>query len=176
MSANSRLKALRTLVRVRERQGEVLAQAAQAAREQLSQAHEALEAANAQVRECEDAQAAGAGELDALTSAPFTTDALRALGFRLEDLKAAVVKAVQGVKNAQETVTRQEQAVAQACAAVRRNDQRLEGLRDQIDKVLQERLEHEEEQAEEESEEASTARFVARVRAARALQAETGHG
>ncbi|HEX7690627.1 MAG TPA: hypothetical protein VF453_23185, partial [Burkholderiaceae bacterium] len=62
-----------------------------------------------------------------------------------------------------------------ARAAVRRNEQRIEGFREEIAKLLRDRAAAQDEQADEEAEEAAISRFVARVRRARA-QAEVSHG
>ena len=170
--ASTRLKALRTLVRVRERQAAALQRTHAQATGQLAGGRELLEAALGEQASSHAAEAAARVELDALTRAPFTPEALRALDFRIEERQAAVQQALRQVRDREAAVLRLEAAVAEAAAAVRLNERRIEGFREQVERLLQEREAAQEELAEEETEEASTARFVARLRAA----AEASHG
>ncbi len=168
-----RLKALKTLVRVRERQGAALARAHDDARSQLAGLREQLAEALAEESARHAAEEAAHAELDTLTRAPFTPDALRTLEFRIEERKAAAAQAQRRAREGAAAVARQEVAVAEAAQAVRVNERRIEGFREQIDTLVREREAAQEELAEEETEEAATARFVARLRAA---AAEASHG
>ena len=174
--SSTRLKALKTLVRVRERQAAALQRAHDESRAQLASCHEQLAAALEEEGLRQAAETAAHGELDTLTRAPFTPDALRALEFRIEERKAAAVQAARRARDGEAAVQRQEAAVVEAATAVRLNERRIEGFRGQIEQLLREREAAQEELAEEETEEAATARFVARVRAAAAAEAEASHG
>ena len=172
-AASIRQKALRTLVRVRERQAEALQKTLEQAQEEVAIGQQRVVEAVEHERACVAAEAAGRAELDALTQSPFTPQALRALGFRIDDLKAATAQAGKGVTLGREAVARLGLAVDTAQAAVRRNEQRIESFREEVAKIEREREATQEELAEEETEEASTARFVARKRES-ALEAPNG--
>ena len=173
--SNTRLKALKTLVRVRERQAAALERAHDDARAQLASCRDQLAAALEEEGARRAAEDAAHAELDTLTRAPFTPDALRTLEFRIEERKAAAAQAAQRARASEAAVERQEIAVGEAAQAVRLNERRIEGFREQVEILVREREAAQEELAEEETEEASTARFVARVRAA-AAEAEASHG
>ena len=170
---STRLKALRTLVRTRERQAAALKAALDQARGEHAIGQQRLAQAIEHERACTAAEAAGHADMDRLTRAAFTPEAQRAMAFRIEDLKAAAAQAARAVGDTREAVARLALGVEAAQAAVRRNEQRIEGFREQIEALQREREAALEEQAEEETEEASTARFVARTRAA---AAEASHG
>jgi predicted nucleic acid-binding Zn-ribbon protein len=113
------------------------------------------------------AETTARGERDAMLNAAFTPAALRALDFRIDDLHAGSAQAEREVAERRAVVAKQSSAVAAAQAAIRRNEQRIQGFEDHVAMLLQEREAAIEEAAEEETEETSTARFVKRQRAAR---------
>jgi predicted nucleic acid-binding Zn-ribbon protein len=167
------VKALRTLVKVRKRQGERLEADVQAARRQLAELEEARRAAEGELAACRADEAAARDERDALQNGAFTPHAMRALDFRIDDLKGATAQAEKALADSHKHVERQAAVVKTAQAAVRRNDQRIEGFEQRIATILRERDAAIEELAEEETEETGAARFVARQRAQRQ---EAAHG
>lgn len=171
------IKSLRLLVNVRRREGERLESAVTQARRELAQREEEVAAAQAHHAACGADIAQADADGDAMMRAAFTPAAVRAHGFRVEDLKAAETRALRDVAERCKAQEQQALAVASAQAAKRRNDQRIASFQERIDDLLRAHDAAQEERAEEETEEASTARHVARSRAAReaALQADR-HG
>ena len=170
---NPQLKSLRLLVRVRKREGERLEAALGQARRDLAQRErEAIEAQDDHAA-CGTDIARSHADLDAMMSAAFTPAAVRAHGFRVEDLKAAEARTLRNLVRGRQAAQQQALAVDAAQAARRRNDQRIARFQERIDDLLRAREAAEEERAEEETEEASIARHVARTRAAREA---AGHG
>jgi hypothetical protein len=168
-----RVKALRTLLRIRERRG-------QAIERELVQAHARLAKAEQEVADaveseatCASVQAGGEARLDACTRTAFTPDALRALDLRLADLKAATTQAGRALHERRTSSERARAPVEAARAALQRHEQRLQSLREQLARALREREAMQEEQAEEEAEEAAAGRHAARSRSTRA---EAAHG
>lgn len=161
------VRALRTLVKVRKRQGERLEADLQAARRQLAECEDARKAAEGELAACRADEASARDERDALQNGAFTPHAMRALDFRIEDLKGATAQAEKQLAERHKAIDRQAAVVQGAQAALRRNDQRIEGFEQRIATILREREAAQEELAEEETEEAGTARFVARQRAQR---------
>jgi flagellar biosynthesis chaperone FliJ len=88
-----RVKALRTLLRIRERRGEALERELAQARERLAKAEEEVAAAVESEAACAVAQREGAARLDACTRSAFTPDAMRSLDLSLDDLKSQTVQA-----------------------------------------------------------------------------------
>lgn len=167
------VKALRTLVKVRKRQGERLEAEVQAARKQLAELEEARLAAEGELAACRQDERDARDERDALLRTSFTPYAVRAADYRIEDLKGATAQAEKVLADSHKHIERQAAVVAAAQAAVRRNDQRIESFEQRIATILRERDAAIEELAEEETEEAGAARFVARQRAQRQ---EAAHG
>ena len=167
------VKALRTLVKVRKRQGERLEAEVQAARKQLAELEEARRTAEGELAACRQDERNARDERDALLRTSFTPYAVRAADFRIEDLKSATAQAEKALADSHKHVDRQAAVVKTAQAAVRRNDQRIEGFEQRIATILREREAAQEELAEEETEETGAARFVARQRAQRQ---EAAHG
>lgn len=159
------VKALRTLVKVRKRQGERLEAEVQAARKQLAELEEARQAAEGELAACRADEVTARDERDALLRTSFTPYAVRAADYRIEDLKGATAQAEKALADSHKHVERQAAVVKTAQAAVRRNDQRIESFEQRIATILRERDAAIEELAEEETEEAGAARFVARQRA-----------
>jgi len=163
----TQLKSLRLLVRVRKREGERLEAAlAQARRDLAQRQQEVLEAQDDHVARGADIDRAHA-DLDAMMNATFTPAAVRAHGFRVEDLKAAEARALRELGQRRQAAQQQATALGTAQAAKRRNDQRIASFQDRIDELLRANDAAQEERAEEETEEASIARHVARTRALR---------
>lgn len=167
------VKALRTLVKVRKRQGERLEAELVAARKQLAECEEARVTAEGELAACQADERAARDERDLLLRGAFTPHAVRALDFRIDDAKAATAQAERTLAERHKATERQQAVVHAAQAAVRRNDQRIESFEARIAAVLREREAAQEELAEEETEETGAARFVARQRAARQ---EAAHG
>jgi len=167
------VKALRTLVKVRKRQGERLAAELTAAREALAGCEREREAAEGELAACRADEANARDERDTLLRSSFTPHAVRALDFRIDDLKAATAQAEKTLAERRKAIERQAAVVLAAQAAVRRNDQRIEGFEERIAAILRARDAAQEELAEEETEETGAARFVARQREARE---ERAHG
>lgn len=162
---SARLKALRTLLKVRERQAASLQQAHDTARRELDAHREQLALAIDQEHAERAAEVRGHAALDALTRGAFTPHALRALDFRIEELKAAAQRALCQTRDGEASVARALARVDEAAAVMRLNDRRIERFREQLATLVREREEALEEQAEEETQETSTARYAARLRA-----------
>jgi len=163
-----RVKALRTLLRIRERRTEALEAELAQARANLAKAEADVTAAMEEEATCAKTQADGEAGLDDLTRNAFTLDELQSLRLRVEEMKSATAQAGRAVGERRKVAERFQQPVATARAAVDRHLQRLQGLRDQVAEALREREAQQEEQAEEEAEEAAAGRYAARLRAARA--------
>jgi chromosome segregation ATPase len=168
-----RVKALRTLLRIRERRGEALERELAQARERLAKAEEEVAAAVESEAACAVAQREGEARLDACTRSAFTPDAMRSLDLSLDDLKSQTVQAGKALQERRAASQRARPPVNVARAALERHERRLKDLREQIAKALREREALQEEQAEEEAEEAAAGRYAARSRNARA---EASHG
>ncbi len=168
----AQLKSLRLLVGVRRREGERLEAAVAQARRDLAQREEDVARAQADLaaRGADIAQADA--DFDAMQRTAFTPAAVRAHGFRVEDLQAAQARAARELTERGKARELQAQALASAQQAKRRNDQRIESFQTRIDDLLRQREAAQEERAEEETEEAAIARHVARTRASR----EAAHG
>ena len=166
---NAPLKALRLLVSVRRREGERLEAAVAQARRELARRDEEVATAQADraARAADIVQADA--DFDALQRTAFTPAAVRAHGFRQEDLQAAEARAARAVAERVKARELQVQALGAAQVAKRRNDQRIASFQARIDDLLLARATALEELAEEETEEASVARHVARTRAAREI-------
>lgn len=171
----AQLKALRLLVRVRRREGERLEASLAQARRDLAHRHqEAAQAADDCTR-CTVDLARTDEDLSRMMSGAFTPAAVRAHGFRVDDLKAAEQRAQRELRQRQLAVEQAIPVVQAAQAAKRRNDQRIARFQERIDDVLRAREAEQEERAEEEIEEAAIARHVARTRAAREAAQEAVH-
>lgn len=168
----TQVKSLRTLIKVRERQGKRLEATLAEARRVLSECEADVEAAIEEHEQSVEDEAAGRQERDDMFSSSFTPAALRSLDFRIEELKAEVVKCERGVAERRKVAERQATVVTNAQTAVRRNEQRVEGFKDRLKKVMDEREATIEEDAEEEAAEAATGRFIARNRAAKAASCD----
>ena len=173
----AQLKSLRVLVGVRRREGERLEAAlAQARRELASREQEVVDAQDGHAA-CGADIAQAHADLDALMNGAFTPAAVRAHGFRVEDLKAAEARALRELGQHRLAAEQQAAAVGAARAARRRNDQRIARFQERIDDLLRAYDAAQEERAEEETEEAAVARHVARTRAHHKAALEAGrHG
>ncbi|AKJ27823.1 hypothetical protein [Caldimonas brevitalea] len=162
--SNTEIKALRTLVMVRKRQGERLEEALKAQRQALADA----EAARAQAEEhretCVQRHQEAEQDRLALTSGVFTPAALRAQDFRIQDLASAIVQAAQALQQQDAQVNRQREQVDAVQAAIRRNNQRIEGFENRIAVLRSLREQAAEELAEEETEETAVAKLCMRRR------------
>jgi len=163
-----KLRALRTLLRIRERRGEALERELAQAQERLAKAEDDVAAAVEAEAACASAQLEGEARLDACTRSAFTPDALRSLDLRLAELKAQAAQAGRTVQERRSAAQRARPPLNAARAALQRHEQRLKDLREQVAQALRERDALQEEQAEEEAEEAAAGRHAARSRAARA--------
>lgn len=170
MSSKNQIKSLKTLIKVRERQGKRLEEAVNEAKAQLKLREDELQNTIAEHEQSiEDEKALGQERLT-LQSSAFSPDDVRSLDFKIDDKKAQIKQLEKSVEERRKSVERHIPMVHQAQAAVRRNEQRIESFQERIKKVMNEREAAMEEVAEEETEEASTARFVARIRAAKEAQ------
>ncbi|MGN6525056.1 MAG: hypothetical protein ACTHL8_01585 [Burkholderiaceae bacterium] len=172
---STRLKSLRTLVKVRERQAQALEREFADARARHEQACVRLQEATGHERACLAGEARAVQDRHALTSGAFTPYDVRAMDFRIEDCRARSAEAARARGDASAAVQRAAADIEAARAAVRRNEQRIEAFREEIAKLLRDHAAAQDEQADEEAEEAAISRFVARVRLARA-QPEASHG
>ena len=168
-----RVKALRTLLRIRARRGEAIERELAQARARLAKAEQEVADAVESEAACASAQADGEARLDACTRTTFTPDALRTLELRLADQKAATAQAGRALHERRAASERARPPVEAARVALQRHEQRLQGLREQVAQALRERERMHEEQAEEEAEEAAAGRHAARSRTART---EAAHG
>lgn len=168
-----RVKALRTLLRIRERRGQAIERELAQARARLAKAEQEADDALESEAACASAQAGGEARLDACTRSAFTLDALRVLDLRLADLKAATAQAGRALNERRAASERARLPVEAARVALQRHEQRLQDLRAQVAQALREREAMHEEQAEEEAEEAAAGRHATRSRTARA---EAAHG
>ena len=163
----AQLKALRTLVDVRKREGGRLEAAIVQARRELAQRQEETTAAENEHAACTAHVAQAHADLDAMMNAAFTPAAVRTHGFRVQGLVVAESRAAREASDRRKAAEQQAMAVSAAQAAKRRNDQRIASFQERIDDLLRAHDAAQEERAEEETEEASIARYVARARAAR---------
>jgi hypothetical protein len=170
----TRLKSLRLLVGVRRREGERLESALAQARRELAQREQEVADAQGEHAACTADTGQAHADLDAMMNGAFTPAAVRAHGFRVEDLKAAEARALRELGQRRLAAEQQAAAVGSAQAARRRNDQRVASFQERIDDLLRAHDAAQEERAEEETEEASIARHVARSRAAREAACEAG--
>ena len=174
---NAALKSLRLLVGVRRREGERLEAALAQARRELARRDEEVAAAQDDHAACGADIVRADADFDAMLRTAFTPAAVRAHGFRVEDLKVAETRALRALGERRNAREQQALAVGSAQAARRRNDQRIDSFQQRIDDLLRADAAAQEERAEEETEEASTARHVARSRAAREAASQAGrHG
>jgi hypothetical protein len=166
MSAGQ-IKALRTLVKVRQRQGQRLEEALAGARRALAERDAEVEAATGELADRVAAEEAAIARRARLVDTAFTTDALRTFELLLDDACEQRTQAERGLAQRHQAAQRQAAAVAAAQVELRRNQERIERFEAQVETLLRKRDAAVEEAAEEETEEGAAARFVKRQRAAR---------
>jgi hypothetical protein len=165
MSAD--VKALRTLVALRRRAGERLAASLAQARAQLADCEDAVAAAQDEHARCVADEQQGQSDLADMMCRAFTPDSMRVLGFRIDDLKSAAMRAQRKVAEQRVAHERQAQVVVAARQAISVNDQRLAGVQERLGHLLRQREQAGQEREEDESNETATTRFLARRREAR---------
>lgn len=160
------IKALRTLVAMRRRAGERLAATLAQARARLAECEDAVAAAQDEHARCVADEQQSHSDLDVLMRGAFTADAMRVIGFRIDDLKSAAMRAQRKIAEQRVAHEHQAQAVAAAQQAISVNDQRLAGFQEHLDHLLRQRDEADQEREEDENNETATTRFLARRREA----------
>ena len=163
----NRVKPLRTLVGVRQRQAVRLDESLAQQRRLLGERQAEAADATAQRDDCSARRQQALAGREALLSRPFTPAALKALDFALQELAGQLAKAEQDLVRCDSALRQQEAAVLQVLADKRRNEQRIERFNDRIATALRERDEAAEELADEEAEETAAAKFGLRQRQAR---------
>lgn len=166
------VKPLRTLVAVRKRQQERLEDSLKAQRQVLTERQAEASGAQSEKEACQEAERHNLAERDALLSCGFTPDKLIGLEHQQQTLARATAQADAQLKKCEAAVAQQTQAVLAVQRDIRRNAQRIDGFKAQINLLVSTRDQALEDSAEEEAEETSTARFCGRQRAAK----ESRHG
>lgn len=163
---NNRLRSLRTIVRVRERQQTRLEEALSAQRALLAQRQAECDDADTHRRHCELRETGAAKQRRALLGGQFVAQQLMAMDLCLKSLAAVTAQAAQALAKSRQALDKQDDAVRAAQREVQRNDQRIESFKERIAALLREREYAAEEAVDEETGEAFTARLMARRRAA----------
>jgi hypothetical protein len=158
------IKALQTLIRVRERVADRLEQELVCRRERARECEQRLDQARAQNACAREAEAAARQNRLALISSSFTPAALRTLDFAIESCVVATAAAAKLVGSAEAAHLEAQSAVAEVQKAQHRNRQRMDRFKERIASALSERERAAEEALDEESEEAAASRQVARTR------------
>ena len=168
----TRLRSLRTIVGVRERQQTRLEAALSAQRALMAEREAALAQSAAQHGQCAAIEQAATAQRGVLLDGHFMPQQLMALEWRLKSLVAETAAAAKALARSQQALEQQQAAVAAAQRVVRRNAQRIESYRERIASLLRDQDLAVEEAVDEETGEAFAARLMARRRAAR----EEAHG
>jgi Bacterial type III secretion protein (HrpB7) len=166
-TSTTAVKPLRTLVAVRKRQQERLEDALKSQRQVLAERQAEAGGAQAEKEACQEAERHNLAERDVLLSCGFTPDKLIGLEHQQQTLANATMQGDARLKKCEEAVAQQTQAVLAVQRDIRRNAQRTDGFKAQINLLISARDQALEDSAEEEAEETSTARFCGRQRAAK---------
>jgi peptidoglycan hydrolase CwlO-like protein len=166
-TSTTTVKPLRTLVAVRKRQQERLEDALKAQRQVLTERQAEASGAQAEKEACQEDERHNLAEREALLAGGFTPDKLIGLEHQQQTLVNATTHADARLKKCETAVAQQTQAVLAVQRDIRRNAQRIDGFKAQINLLISARDQALEASAEEEAEETSTARFYGRQRAAK---------
>ncbi|MCX2865591.1 hypothetical protein OOZ63_27590 [Paucibacter sp. PLA-PC-4] len=161
-------KILKSLISMAQRRSERLVAALADERLALAQRQHETSSARAALDQHANARAAIVAELDRLTSAPFSADALIAANLREQEAAHTLANAADVVEQRRKDEAVQAGRVQAAQSAIRRNDRRLESLREHLTRIERENEKVLEAAAEEETEETSVARSLAARRGAAA--------
>jgi hypothetical protein len=159
------VKPLRTLIGVRQRQQERLEHTLKAHRSVLADGQTEASGAQAAKLDCLNRERQNVAQREALLASGFTPDELVRIEHHQQTLAAATAQAAARVVKCEAAVAQQMQAVLLAQRDIRRNTQRIDGFKAQVDLLISAREQALEDGAEEEAEETSTARFCGRQRA-----------
>lgn len=163
----SRLRSLRTIVGVRERQQTRLEAALSAQRALMAEREAALAQSMALHGQCAAVEQAAIAQRGVLLGGHFMPQHLMALELRLKSLVADTASAAKALAKSQQALEQQQAAVGAAQRAVRRNAQRIESYRERIASLLRDQDLAVEEAVDEETGETFAARLMARRRATR---------
>jgi Bacterial type III secretion protein (HrpB7) len=163
---NNRLRSLRTIVRVRERQQTRLEEALSAQRALLRDRQAECDEAEGHRQRCELQETSAAEQRRALLGGQFVAQQLMAMDLCLKSLAAVTAQAAQALAKCRQALEKQDDAVRAAQREVRRNAQRIESFEERIVALLREQECAAEEAVDEETGESFTARLMARRRAA----------
>ncbi len=164
-----RVRAIRTLIALRRRQGEQLREALRNAQAVVSDHEKAVALAQQALVEARQRERRGEKALQAVLDATFNPDDYVTAGLIQKDRVAQSAQATGHVEQARASLERSRQAEVQARSAVAHNDWRIEKFEEQLRKIAAEQALAEEEAADEEAEESSIARMVmGRVQSERA--------
>lgn len=158
------VKALRTLVGVREREGKRIEDRLNVERGELKDRQAKAEEAASGVSNAEAAEQAKRDERLQIISNAFTPHALRAVDYAIEDRVKEVAEAIKVANAAEAAVQSQQQVITEVQDALRRNEQRMEKFKERIEKSIKDRDQAIEDSTDEESEETAASRYVARRR------------
>jgi Bacterial type III secretion protein (HrpB7) len=167
---NNRLRSLRTIVGVRERQQKRLEEALSAQRAVLAERQAECAEAEAQHEACELQERGAEAQRSGLLNGQFIAQHVMAMDLRLKTLAAETASAGQAVTKSRQAVDKQAETVRAAQRDVQRNTQRIESFKERIATLLREQEYAAEEAVDEETGETFTARLLARRRAAQEPQ------
>jgi hypothetical protein len=164
------IKALRTIIGVRERHNTRLEEALAAAKILLQERQTEADQALNFLGQCQNNERAARNQRNDLLDQTFNPQALIALDYRVEALVGVTAEAAKTLEQRKAAVQSQQDAVAEIQRAIRRNLQRIDTFKERIKRITLEQELLIEEAAEEETEETSTARFCSRQRAAKVVE------
>jgi Bacterial type III secretion protein (HrpB7) len=167
---NTRLRSLRTIIGVRERQQTRLEEALSAQRAALAERQAAFEQAEAHREQCVLQERSADAQRSGLLNGQFVPQQVMAMDLRLKTLAAETAAAGQAAAKCRQALDKQHDAVRAAQREVQRNAQRIESFKERIATLLREREYAAEEAVDEETGETFTARLMARRRAAQEPQ------
>jgi hypothetical protein len=164
------IKALRTIIGVRERHNTRLEESLVAAKVQLRELQVEVDQALSFLGQCQNNERSARDQRDDLINHTFNPDKLIAFNFRVDALSGITADAAKTLEQRKAAVQSQEEVIANIQREIRRNLRRIDTFKDRIKTILREQEQLIEEAAEEETEETSTARFCARQRAAKVVE------
>jgi DNA repair exonuclease SbcCD ATPase subunit len=163
---NNRLRALCTIVGVRERQHPRLEEALTAQRQLLAARQAEHADAHQHQQDCLERQMAAAQRRTDLLEKVFNPQQAMAMDLVLRDLQRETQNADQRLGLCDKAVVQQQAAVQASFRQVRRNEQRIATLKERIADLRREHDQAEEEATDEESADNHTARALMRYRIA----------
>lgn len=157
-----RVRAIRTLVSLRQRQGEQLREVLRNAQALVSDNEQALALSQQALAEARQRERRGEEGLQAVLDATFNPDDYVIAGLVQKGRVAHAAQAAGHVAQARASLEQSRQAEAQARIAVAYNDRRIEKFQEQLSKLAAEQAQAEADLADEEAQESSVARMLMR--------------